>query len=129
MPRTKGIPAYKRHKASEQARVIIDGHHVYLGPHGSPESHEEYARVIATSELNKAVHALMDRVRPPATKSGRHLKFYYAAQTGTKPPTFALYVNNPRYRYENYVSYLERGLRDRFGLEGTPIILDWKRSH
>ena len=91
--------------------------------------YREYARVIATSELNKAVHALMDRVRPPATKSGRHLKFYYAAQTGTKPPTFALYVNNPRYRYENYVSYLERGLRDRFGLEGTPIILDWKRSH
>ncbi len=91
--------------------------------------YREYARVIPTSELNKAIHALLNRVRPPATKSGRHLKFYYAAQTGTKPPTFALFVNNPRYRYQNYVSYLENGLRDHFGFEGTPIVLDWKRSH
>ncbi len=47
MPRPKGIPAYKLHKASGQARVIIDGRHVYLGRYGSPESHEEYGRVIA----------------------------------------------------------------------------------
>ncbi|MBI4364946.1 MAG: ribosome-associated GTPase EngA, partial [Candidatus Latescibacteria bacterium] len=90
--------------------------------------HREYARVIPTAELNKAVHGLVNRVRPPATSSGRHLKFYYAAQTGTKPPVFALYVNNPRYRHKNYVSYLERGLRERFGFQGTPIVLDWKRS-
>ena len=90
--------------------------------------YREFARMIPTPELNKTVHALLNRVRPPATSSGRHLKFYYAAHTGTKPPTFALYVNNPRYRYKNYVSYLERGLRERFGFQGTPIVLDWKRS-
>jgi integrase len=47
MARPKGMPAYKLHKASGQARVIIDGHHHYLGAHGSPESHERYARLIA----------------------------------------------------------------------------------
>ena len=47
MPRAKGIPAYKLHKPSGHARVIIDGRHVYLGPFGSPESHENYARLIA----------------------------------------------------------------------------------
>jgi len=94
----------------------------------SQRVYREYARLIPTSELNKAVQDILNRVLPPATPSGKHLKFYYAAQTSTKPPTFALYVNNPRYRIKNYVSYLERGLRERFGFEGIPIVLDWKRS-
>jgi GTP-binding protein len=89
----------------------------------------EFSRSIQTAELNRAVHDILNRVRPPATTQGRHLKFYYAAQTGTRPPTFSLFVNNPRYRHRNYVSYLERGLRRRFGFQGTPIVLEWKGSH
>jgi GTP-binding protein len=88
----------------------------------------EYVRQIPTPELNRAIQEILNRVVPPATPSGKHLKFYYAAQTSIKPPTFALYVNNPRYRIKNYVSYLERGLRERFGFQGIPIVLDWKRS-
>jgi GTP-binding protein len=91
--------------------------------------HAEYSRSITTSQLNDAIHSILGRVQPPATKGGRHLKFYYAAQTGTRPPTFSLFVNNPRYRAQNYVSYLERGLRERFGFQGTPIVLEWKASH
>ena len=94
----------------------------------SEKVYREYSRQISTPELNKAIQDILNRVRPPATPSGRHLKLYYAAQTSTKPPTFALYVNNPRYRIKNYVSYLERGLRERFGFQGIPIVLDWKRS-
>lgn len=94
----------------------------------SERVYREYVRQIPTSELNKAIQDILNRVVPPATPSGKHLKFYYAAQTSTKPPTFALYVNNPRYRIKNYVSYLERGLRERFGFQGIPIVLDWKRS-
>ena len=93
------------------------------------EVFQEYTRSIPTAELNRAVHEILDRVRPPATPSGRHLKLYYAAQTGTRPPTFSLFVNNPRYRQQNYVSYLERELRRRFGFQGTPIVLEWKASH
>ena len=90
---------------------------------------QEYARTITTGELNRAVHDILERVSPPATTQGRHLKFYYAAQSGNRPPTFSLFVNNPRYRQRNYVSYLERGLRRRFGFQGTPIVLEWKGSH
>ena len=93
------------------------------------EVYEEYARSIPTAELNRAVHEILGRVTPPATPSGRHLKLYYAAQTGSRPPTFSLFVNNPRYRQKNYVSYLERELRERFGFQGTPIVLEWKASH
>jgi len=47
MPKAAHVPAYKRHKPSGQARVIIDGRQVYLGKYGSPESREKYARIIA----------------------------------------------------------------------------------
>lgn len=47
MPARRRVPAYKLHKPSGQARVILDGRHVYLGPHGCAESREKYARLIA----------------------------------------------------------------------------------
>ncbi len=54
MPRTPtdSPPSYRLHKASGQAVVTVrhfDGgrQDVYLGPHGSPESHQKYARLLA----------------------------------------------------------------------------------
>jgi integrase len=44
--RTSHQPAYQLHKASGQARVRINGRDHYLGPHGSPESHERYQDLI-----------------------------------------------------------------------------------
>ncbi len=90
--------------------------------------YEKFARQIPTAELNTVVHDILNRVRPAASSSGGHVKFYYAAQTKTRPPTFALFVNNPRYIRDNYVRYLEKGLREHFGFEGVPIQLEWRRS-
>lgn len=90
--------------------------------------YREYTRTIETSQLNRALHGIVERVGPPATRSGRHLRLYYSTQTGTRPPTFAMFVNNPRYLSKNYVSYLERKMREQFGFEGSPIQFDWKRS-
>ncbi len=48
MPRKPGkVPSYCRHKASGQAVVRINGSDHYLGPYGSPDSHNEYGRLIA----------------------------------------------------------------------------------
>ncbi len=41
------VPAYRLHRPTGQARVIIGGRHFYLGKHGSPESWEKYRRLIA----------------------------------------------------------------------------------
>jgi len=46
-PRAARLPKYALHKPSGLARVRIEGRDVYLGPHGSTESHEAYDRVIA----------------------------------------------------------------------------------
>jgi GTP-binding protein len=88
----------------------------------------EYTKEVPTHELNEAVQEIVGRVRPQASASGGHVKIYYAAQTGTRPPTFAFFVNNPRYIRDNYVRYLDKGLRERFGFEGVPLQLEWRRS-
>ena len=45
--RARKVPSYCPHKASGKAVVRLDGRDVYLGKHGSPESHEKYERAIA----------------------------------------------------------------------------------
>jgi len=52
--RNARVPAYRLHKPSGQARVIIDREHIYLGKFGSPESHEKYARLISERATNGA---------------------------------------------------------------------------
>lgn len=47
MPKlNRSIPKYRKHKASGQAIVTLNGKDVYLGPHGSKASRDEYDRVI-----------------------------------------------------------------------------------
>ena len=48
MPRLTGnrLPKYRKH-ASGQAVITIDGREIYLGPHGTKASHQEYDLVIA----------------------------------------------------------------------------------
>ncbi len=40
-------PKYRQHKARDLAVVTINRRDHYLGPYGSPESYNEYARLIA----------------------------------------------------------------------------------
>jgi len=44
---SRRVPAYRLHKPSGQARVIIHGKHHYLGKYGSPESLGKYHRLVA----------------------------------------------------------------------------------
>ena len=47
MPRISPVPPYSLHRHTGQARVRIDGRDYYLGIHGSPESRQKYAQLIA----------------------------------------------------------------------------------
>ena len=44
--RKRRVPAYRLHKSSGQARVIIGRRHHYLGKYGTPESLEKYHRLV-----------------------------------------------------------------------------------
>jgi GTPase len=79
---------------------------------------------IPTSELNRFVAELMASRPPPATR-GRRLRVYYAAQVERRPPRFALQVNDRRLIAREWAYHLENRLRERFGLEGIPLIVDF----
>src|SRR5215204_161200 len=46
-PLAQSVPKYRKHKASSQAFVELNGRRHYLGPHGSRTSRDEYDRLIS----------------------------------------------------------------------------------
>ena len=64
MPRTSRPPAYRLHRARNLAVVTIAGKDHYLGPFGSPESHEKYARLIAEWHANGGRPIMPDAAHP-----------------------------------------------------------------
>ncbi len=75
---------------------------------------------ITTGMLNNVLADAQARVQPPTDK-GKRLKIYYITQTGTRPPTFVIFVNSRELFHFSYQRYLENQIRSVFGLEGTPI--------
>jgi GTP-binding protein len=86
---------------------------------------EARERTIKTSELNKALEAIIAK-SPPSHHAGGTGKVYYATQTGTKPPTFTLFVNRSSYFPRSYIRYLNNQLRKVFTFEGTIITISLK---
>jgi GTP-binding protein len=64
-------------------------------------------------------------VRQPPARQGHRLKLIYAAQIGTRPPRFAIQVNNRNRVTREYAYFIENRLRARFGLDGVPVIVDF----
>jgi GTPase len=72
---------------------------------------------VPTPLLNAVIDDLQARTPIPST--GRGLRIKYATQAEVAPPTFVLFGANDI--PETWLRYLERGIRKRFGFEGTPM--------
>ncbi len=83
---------------------------------------QAYQRRIQTSKLNQALQQVVVKHRLPLAQ-GREVKFYYATQTASRPPTFALFVNYPEGVTPVYERYLVRQLRLALGLKYSPMRL------
>jgi GTP-binding protein len=83
---------------------------------------EQRARRIPTHEVNDVLRSLAEKLPPPHYR-GMPVKLLYAAQAATAPPTFVLFVNQPKAVPESYIRYLRNGFRERWGFAGTPIRL------
>ncbi|HHY50884.1 MAG TPA: ribosome biogenesis GTPase Der, partial [Alphaproteobacteria bacterium] len=81
---------------------------------------------ISTAKLNRWLAATTEAHPPPAV-SGRRLKLRYMTQAKIRPPSFILFASRPQALPESYQRYLVNGLREAFGLSGTPIRL-WVRG-
>ncbi len=81
---------------------------------------EERLVRLTTSQVNQILQKAQDEYPAPA-RAGRALKIYYGTQVRTDPPTFLLYVNDPKLAHFSYRRYLENCFRQEYSFLGTPI--------
>jgi GTPase len=81
---------------------------------------EERLARLTTSTINEIIHNAQD-AHPHPTHSGRALKMYYGTQVRSDPPTFMIYVNEPKLMHFSYLRYLENQIRAQYSFLGTPI--------
>ena len=77
---------------------------------------------VPTSILNRTFQAAIVK-KQPVSDLGHRLKFFYATQVRSSPPTFLLFVNRDELFNTAYEKYLQGELRKAFGFEGCPLIL------
>ena len=79
---------------------------------------------IPTPQLNRFLADVTQARQPPA-KQGHRLKMLYMAQIGVKPPRFSIQVNSRARLTRDYAYFVENRLRERYGLDGIPLIIDF----
>ena len=90
---------------------------------------EERLMRLSTSQINQILQKSQDRHAAPS-HAGRQLRIYYGTQVRSDPPTFLLYVNEPKLAHFTYIRFLENRFREVYGFLGTPIRLVLKaRQH
>ena len=82
--------------------------------------YQNSCRRITTGALNDLLHDAILNFEPPA-HNGARAKIKYITQASTNPPTFVLFVNNPKLINFSYKRYLENRFRERIDFSGTPI--------
>src|SRR5690554_5121829 len=77
------------------------------------KAYESYNRELKTSVLNEFLADMTSMVPPKNVKTGT-AKFFYMTQVSTKPPTFVIFVNDPKLVHFSYKRYLENRMRELF---------------
>ena len=85
---------------------------------------EKAGRRIPTGELNRFVSDVEAARQPPVVR-GRRLKFLYMTQYATAPPRFSIQVSDRGRLTRDYGFFLENRLRERYGFQGVPLIIDY----
>src|SRR6266849_408914 len=77
---------------------------------------------IPPNELNRVLRQAFVEHPPPSYK-GRRLRLGYATQAASEAPTVVMFVNDIGLLHFSYRRYLEKAIRERFGLTGNPLKL------
>jgi len=84
------------------------------------EVYGQYSKRISTGQLNRIMEKAIEK-NAPSLHRGKRIKFYYATQISTRPPTIVCFVNYPPAVHFSYKRYLLNQLREGSGLDKTPI--------
>ena len=86
----------------------------------------QHRRRVTTSVVNEVLKEAIGWKSPPTKRSGKQGRLYYGTQVKNQPPTFTLFVNDPKLFGITYRRYIEKQIRVNLGFEGTPLILLWR---
>jgi len=87
---------------------------------------EQHRRRVSTSVVNEVLQEALSWRTPPTPRGGRQGKVYYGTQVAVRPPSFTLFVNDPKLFGDTYRRYVERQIREGLGFEGSPLRLFWR---
>ncbi|HEX8066357.1 MAG TPA: ribosome biogenesis GTPase Der [Thermoleophilaceae bacterium] len=79
---------------------------------------------VPTAELNRFLSDLQSTRDPPAVR-GRRLRLLYMTQYATRPPRFSIQVSDRSRLTRDYGFFLENRLRERYGLAGIPLVIEY----
>jgi GTP-binding protein len=83
---------------------------------------------IPTPQLNRFLSEVVAARQPPAGGRGprsHRLKLLFMTQTAERPPRFSVQVNSRTRVTRDYAYFVENRLRERYGLDGIPLIIDF----
>ena len=89
--------------------------------------YDKHVARVSTADLNRILGELREARQPPA-RNGKQLNLLYGTQVTVRPPRFRLHVNDPGLVTRDYGFWVENQLREKLGLEGVPVSIDFVRK-
>ena len=86
----------------------------------SLEVFSESKKIIQEEDLTRYLRRKM----PPSGKI--RIRFYGAKQTSNTPPSFEINIQTKKKLPGSFYAYMENRIREQFGFEGAPIIINAK---
>jgi GTP-binding protein len=125
MTETKSIPALRKMMPFLNFAPVVfcsnkSGYNIRRTVDAIDRAAASASERLPTGMLNRVFTAATKKTLAPMVK-GKRLKVYYALQVSTNPQTIRLFVNDPKLVTPAYLSFLEKNVRARFGLEGAPL--------
>lgn len=84
-------------------------------------------QTLSTLQLTRALTEAVNQ-HPPPMVGGRRIKLRYAHLGGREPPVVIIHGNQTGAVPESYRRYLESSFRETFGLQGTPVRVEFRAN-
>jgi len=88
---------------------------------------KQFEKRVTTGQLNKFLEDALHAHSPPQ-RHHHPIRLNYMTQVRIRPPTFVIWSNTPDGIKPPYKRYLGNRLRDKYGFEGTPLRLQFRKK-
>jgi GTP-binding protein len=92
---------------------------------GVKHAYDASMREMPTPDLTRVLETAIEQHQPPLVR-GRRIKLRYAHQGGRNPPVIVVHGNQVQQVPDAYRRYLSNVFRKNFGLEGTPVKVEFR---